>query len=139
MATYLKFEITPYKTTYPDIPAFELFVKRTVSGRIWTKEEYTWSCLPGYIRENMGSVSYDDYTDVGGKGFCFYLLSRPLNPNEKATNPCYGILNDIPTNFAIGSSGSASTHYGGAKIKELLLQGTSEAVLYSSWKLINVY
>ena len=83
MATNFKFEITPSQILYPEFPTFDLFVKKKVSGWIWTEEEYTWSCLPGYIRENMGSVSYDDYTDVGGKGFCFYLLSRPLNPNEK--------------------------------------------------------
>lgn len=138
MATYLKFEITPYKTTYPDIPAFELFVKRTVSGRIWTKEEYTWSCLPGYTSENTGSVWHKDYTFYGGKGYGFHLFSRPFDAWDKVTNSCYGILYEIPTDFSIGSTSMAVIHYGGFKVSELLPPGKSYS-LYCDWKLINVY
>ncbi len=139
MATNFKFEIMPSRALYPEFPSFDLFVKKKVNGWVWTEETFTWSCLPGYTRENLGAVDYDDYSDNGGKGYSFYLNSRPLSVFEKATNPCYGILSDIPTDFAIGSKGFATIHYGGAKVKQLLLAGKSENVLYCDWTLVNVY
>jgi hypothetical protein len=142
MITNYKFQIIPSQILYPELPFIELYVRKKVTGLFWTEEEYTWSCLPGYSRENMGVISVSDLTRVGGKGYSFYLYSRPLDPDEKAANPCYGILSEIPKNFSVGSQGAASFHYSGAKVKDFLdsLGGKyAEAVPYADWKLLNVY
>ncbi len=139
MTTNFKFLITPDQILFPEFPKFDLFVKKKINGWIWTDEVYTWSCLPGYTREFMGTVKGMDLTDVGGKGNEFYLFSRPFDVDNPATNPCYGILHGIPKDFPIGSTGQAGIHYGGAKVEHLLMKGEHEAVLYSDWKLVNVY
>jgi hypothetical protein len=139
MITNFKFQIIPSRTLYPEYPTFDFFVRKKVTGMIWTDEEFTWSCNPGYIRENMGSVDVQDYTDDGGKCYSFDIMSRPTEVFNQAINPCYGILNDIPKNFPIGSKGFAIIHLGGANVKKLLRPGKSEAVLYSDWQLISVY
>jgi hypothetical protein len=139
MITNYKFQITPDQILFPQYPTFELFVRKNVTGWIFTDEDYDWSCLPGYTRENMGSVSVSDHTDVGGVGYEFYLYSRKQIAYDPAANPCYGILHSIPKSFPVGSTGSAVITYGGAKIKQFLSEGRNDACLYSDWKLINVY
>ena len=138
MATNFKFTITPDQILFPEFPKFDLFFKKKVSGWICTEAIYTWSCLPGYMKENEGTISFSDYTDVGGKGFGFFLYLRPYDSDDAATNPCYGTLWDIPKNFSIGSTGSAGIHYRGFRVKELMTPGIA-STLYADWKLVNVY
>jgi hypothetical protein len=141
MLTTLKFQIIPSQTLYPELPTIDLFVTiKVTKGWFSTSEVYTWSCLPGYSLENMGTVDVGDYTDFG-HGYSFYLYSRPFDVDDPATNPCYGILYDIPKAFDIGSGGNGSFHYTGIKSKRLLeaMKGRSDFVPYADWKLLNVY
>src|SRR5262245_38678749 len=110
MITNYKFQITPNQKLFPELPSIDIYVKKKVTGWIFTDEVYTWSCLPGYSRENMGTVDVSDHTS-SGRGYWFYLLSRPLVVNDPAENPCYAILHEIPTDFTIGSTGSGYFTY----------------------------
>jgi hypothetical protein len=138
MISNLMFQITPSQVLFPEYPAFQLSVKKTVTGWIFQDEVYKWSCLPGYTKECAGSISASDMTEVGGKGLTFYLYSKPLDPDNPAANPCYGILHNVPKNFTIGSASTALIHYGGVLVKPLL-KGKSETILYSDWKLTNAF
>ena len=137
MITNYKFKIVPSKILYPEYPPLDLYVKKKVTGIIWTSEEYTWSCLPGYTKENMGSINVGDYTDLG-KGLTFYLMARPYSSSDIATNPCYGILHDIPEDFSVGKTGSGGINYCGSKVRHLATVGIEDS-LYADWTLINVY
>ena len=139
MITNFKFQITPDQTLYPQFPTFDLFFKKKVSGWIWTDETYSWSCLPGYMKENEGTVFFSDYANVAaGKGLGFYLLPRPFDADDPVANPCYGVLWYVPKDFSVGATGSAEITYGGFRVKELMTPGIATA-LYADWKLINAY
>ena len=135
MATNLIFRITPDQTLFPEYPSFALFVKKRTFGWPWTGDDYDWWCLPGYFRENLGPASTSDLTQVGGKGYEFYVSSG----KKAAANSLYGVLHSVPKSFSIGATGPASITYGGARVKQFLTDGRSEANLYSDWKLVNVY
>jgi hypothetical protein len=138
MSKTLQFKITPSQVLFPEFPSFDLVVKQTVTGLIFKDTVYTWSDLPGYTKECSGTVSASDMTEVGGTGYTFYLYSKPVDVDNPAPNPCYGILHNVPKNFTIGSTSTALIHYGGVLVKSLL-KGKSETVLYSDWKLINAF
>ena len=134
MPTNIKFKITPDKTLFPEFPSFEIDVK--VSGLVF--KDYKWSCPPGYISRSSGVVGCWDH--MPDWDHCWFYLNQKEESifDGEGENHCYGILDNIPKTFVVGSKGFATIHYGGVKVKEQL-KGSSEAVLYSQWSIISAY
>lgn len=126
------FKITP---DYSKYPSFELIVKS--SGSIF--KDYTWHCLPGYLKKTSGAISkLEDRSNPNLSSF--FLFSEKVCGTIlcKDNVPGYGYLANIPKNPAIGSKGFAIIDYMQQKVPVIMAFFLEERTFYSTWELINV-
>lgn len=127
------FKITPDR--YSKYPSFELIVKS--SGTIF--KDYTWHCLPGYLKRNSGVISPMDQPSNHNLS-TFSLVAEKLCGAIlcKENVPYYGYLADVPKNPSIGNKGFALVDYMRQSLPPVMAFFRPDVTLYSEWEIINV-
>lgn len=117
-------------------PTFELKLIR--SDFLWTS--YSWSCLPGYLSAVSGSAYFTDWGNS--------VLSLTSSDGKPC---CYGLLDKMPSDFAVGSRGGATIDYGGYWLKKRLegaknipeilkeIFRKSDLTMHSNWEIVEAY
>ena len=99
--TTARLRITPDKMLFPNEKSFDIHLRTKTEGYIWKSTSIEWSCLPGILSENQGSVQ---------------LVTQRVNWIDlyiKGAGSTYVHLSGIWCSWPLGKTGRGGVYYRG--------------------------